>query len=73
MAVVQVGHMGVGVNHRLVPMQVLMTGRYPGRMNMGMVPVVVHVLVVVFDRVVGVLVNVLAVHHEAHTEGSDHE
>ena len=71
-AVVEVGHVRVGVRHRLVDMAVGVDrcGHHLG-VSVGVVAVVMGVFVVVLEDVVLVLVGVAAAQDEAHFDGGD--
>lgn len=58
MAMVNVGHMGMGVDCRVVGVPVLVLAGGVVGVHVGVMPVVVDVAVVVFDRPVGMEVRV---------------
>ena len=52
-AMVNVGHMGMGVDHRVVGVPVLVLAGGILGVHVGVMPVVVNVTMIVFDRPVG--------------------
>jgi hypothetical protein len=72
-AVMEIGDVRVGMNHRFVAVLVLMSSRERIVMDVIVVSVVVGVFVVVFDRLVRMVVGVVAVQHEADADRGDQE